>query len=255
MHAATHASASCPSCGAAAAGRFCSECGTPLTASCPQCGAQLQRGARFCQECGTIAHRVARLTRRRSPVVAGAATLALLAVIVVLAVRIGQRPVPPSGGEIAPIQQGVISASDISNMSPRERASRLYDRVMRMHEERKADSIAFFAPMALAAYSAIPDIDDDGRYDMARIAMIAGALPMARAQRDTILRRNATHLLGLLLAADLARAASNEAEAKRVEAKFVGAAKRERARHLPEYAAHITEITSALERLGAAISP
>ena len=81
--------------------------------------------------------------------------------IVVLAVRIGQRPVPPSGGEIAPIQQGVISASDISNMSPRERASRLYDRVMRMHEERKADSIAFFAPMALAAYSAIPDVDDD----------------------------------------------------------------------------------------------
>lgn len=53
---------------------------------------------------------------------------------------------------------------------------------MRLHEQRKADSIAFFAPMALASYAAIPDIDLDARYDMARIAMVAGALP-ARGAR------------------------------------------------------------------------
>ena len=121
---------------------------------------------------------------------------------------------------------------------------------MRLHEERKADSVAFFAPMALGAYASIPDMDLDARYDMARIAMVAGALPVARAQGDTILGRDSTHLLGLLLGADLARAANNEIAAKQMETKFVAAAARERKRNLPEYEAHAAEIDAALNRLG-----
>lgn len=44
-----------------------------------------------------------------------------------------------------------------------------------------------FQPSAVcAAYAALPNIDDDARYDMARIAMIAGALPLARAEEIAI---------------------------------------------------------------------
>jgi hypothetical protein len=173
----------------------------------------------------------------------------LVAIVVVLAAKIGARSGPGRGAGAQVVVQGAANAPDISSMSPREQAARLYDRVMRLHEEQKRDSVEFFAQMALNAYAAIPDLDMDGRYDMARIAMVAGALPVARAQSDTILRRDSTHLLGLLLGADLARAANDEARAKRMETTFVTVAGRERQRNLPEYEMHSAEIESALNRL------
>ena len=175
----------------------------------------------------------------------------LVTIIVVFAAQIGARSGPGRVAGATVVGQGAAAAGapDISSMSPREQASRLYDRVMRLHEEQKGDSVAFFAQMALNAYAAIPDLDMDGRYDMARIAMVAGALPLAHAQSDTILQRDSTHLLGLLLGADLARAANDEARAKRMETTFAAVAGRERQRNLPEYEAHSAEIESALNRL------
>jgi hypothetical protein len=151
-----------------------------------------------------------------------------------LAAWIGRRTIARDGGAGVASQQGsTMSAPDISGMSSRERAARPSDRVMRLHEEGKIDSISFFAPMALGAYQAITDIDNDARYDMARIAMIVGALSVARAQDDTILRQNPIHLLGLILAADLARSNGDDSVAARIDAKLVHAAPRERRRRLP----------------------
>jgi class 3 adenylate cyclase len=43
----------CPHCGSRdATGRFCAECGQPLTRSCPQCQTPLAATAKFCGECG-----------------------------------------------------------------------------------------------------------------------------------------------------------------------------------------------------------
>jgi hypothetical protein len=46
----------CPNCGAVGSGRFCGDCGTPLSRStaCRGCGADTH-GSRFCPECGTPA--------------------------------------------------------------------------------------------------------------------------------------------------------------------------------------------------------
>ena len=197
--------------------------------------------------------RRANLARRTlaTRIAAGVGGLMLVAIVVGLAARIGARSEPGRGAGADVAMQGAAGAPDISSMSPRERAARLYDRVMRLHEEQKRDSVSFFAQMALNAYAAIPDLDMDGRYDMARIAMVAGALPLARAQSDTILQRDSTHLLGLLLGADLARAANDKARAKRMETTFVTVANRERQRNLPEYQAHSAEIEGALNRLTA----
>ncbi|HSQ30780.1 MAG TPA: hypothetical protein VLN49_13070 [Gemmatimonadaceae bacterium] len=198
----------------------------------------------------------AHIRTRWAPRIAGLVAGALVATIVLVAVRIGTRARPAAGVEMPrPAQQGAASAPDISSMTPRERATRLYDRIMRLHEERKADSVAFFAPMALGSYAEIQNMDQDSRYDMARVAMIAGELAVARAQADTILRRDPTHLLGLLLSADLARSNDDEAAAKKSEAAFVAAAARERARKLPEYQAHAVEIDDALRRLGGSAAP
>src|SRR5688500_3197751 len=43
----------CPSCGAAASGRFCTQCGAVVReAPCSACGVALTPGSRFCHECG-----------------------------------------------------------------------------------------------------------------------------------------------------------------------------------------------------------
>src|SRR3982751_4727226 len=47
-------STTCPSCGAAANGRYCASCGAPLAgAACASCAAPLSPGAKFCHRCGT----------------------------------------------------------------------------------------------------------------------------------------------------------------------------------------------------------
>src|SRR6185503_13084095 len=50
----------CPSCGAAAAGRFCTQCGAVVReANCTACGVALTPGSKFCHECGTAVAAVA----------------------------------------------------------------------------------------------------------------------------------------------------------------------------------------------------
>ncbi len=242
----------CPSCGASSAGKFCGECGTSLRGgACVRCGTELGSGARFCEECGLAVNPGAATGRsgnRGLPtpayLVGGLAAIALVVLVVV--------KLSSGGGTGAAISQaplGAMSAPDISNMTPRERASRLYDRIMRLHEEQKAESVAFFAPMALTSYGEITDLDADGRYDMARIAMVAGAVPLANAQADTILRGDPNHLLGLILSADLARSGNDVTRARKFETAFVTSYAREMERKLPEYEAHGQEIQTALARM------
>ena len=86
-------------------------------------------------------------------------------------------------------------------MSPEEQADRLFNRVMRYSSEGKADSAAFFAPMALASIEALAPLDAHRRYDLGLVALTAGDVARAGAQGDTILAQRPTHLLGLMLAA------------------------------------------------------
>src|SRR5256885_5706696 len=122
--------------------------------------------------------------------VAGAALGALLAV---LALRIGRSREPgavPDGARGGTAAGSLLPAPDISQMSPEERATRLYNRVMTLHSQGKADSAEFFLPMALQAYAMLPALDVDGRYhigvldltggDYARALAHAGSVPPAR---------------------------------------------------------------------------
>ena len=44
----------CPACGKKTPkGKFCIECGAPLSGKCPSCGAELPNDAKFCLDCGT----------------------------------------------------------------------------------------------------------------------------------------------------------------------------------------------------------
>jgi len=141
---------------------------------------------------------------------------------------------------------GGIRAPDISNMSPQERADRLYNRVMTLATEGKVDSVQFFAPMALIAYHDLAPFNADERYDMGRIGEVAGALPFAKAQADSILLANPNHLLGLILEARLATIAGDTTQLRAYERRLVAAEKTELATKRDEYIRHQDDISNAL---------
>jgi hypothetical protein len=121
-------------------------------------------------------------------------------------------------------------------MTPREIADRLFDRVMRLSAgstKAESDSAQFFATMALQQYARMPELgvplDADLRYDMGRIAEVAGRADVAAAQADTILREQPTHLLGLVLAIKAASLQGDAAKAADARRRLAAAAPAERA--------------------------
>lgn len=152
---------------------------------------------------------------------------------------LGERPPdgPPGSG---------VRAPDISQLSPQERADRLFNRVMALNSEGKTDSVLFFAPMAIEAYRMLGPMNADQRYDLGRIAEVAGALPLARAQADSIVSENPNHLLGLILGARIAQLEKRDSDRKSFAARLISAYPQESAKKLPEYERHADDITNGL---------
>lgn len=131
-------------------------------------------------------------------------------------------------------------------MSPRERADRLYDRIMRLAEAGKQDSVELFASMAIPAFEALGTLDADARFDMGRVAELSRNYDIAAAQADTILRESPTHLLGLILAARVADARADRAARAAFERRLLAAEAAELQRPLDEYTRHRADIDAAL---------
>lgn len=264
----------CAVCSHRGSGRFCSNCGASLESlTCTGCGAQLTPGARFCHECGTPSPSAQSIAGANTVsvkpgasssvpwIVAGISFVALLAFLAGGAFnsRRGssldapQNALPQAGlddrgtgAEGAPVQ-GAVRAPDISQLSPQERADRLFNRVMLLNSQGKSDSVLFFAPMAIESYQMLSPLNADQRYDLGRIAEVAGAFPLARAQADSILLENPTHLLGIVLEARIASLEKRTADRASYESKLAAAYPKEVAKKLPEYDRHAADIKEVME--------
>lgn len=170
----------------------------------------------------------------------GIAGLAVGALIAVLAMRGGSAPAPsdavpqaaPFAGSAAP---GTVTAPDISQMSPEERAQRLFDRVMRLQEAGKTDSVRFFMPMALGAYEQLPALSLDSHFDVGLLKLAGGDAAGAIAEADTIRREVPTHLFANILRARALEAQGNARGARDAYRQFLQNEASERARSRPEY--------------------
>jgi hypothetical protein len=149
----------------------------------------------------------------------------------------------------APLVGGAAGAAapDISRMSPRERADRLFERIMRLATAGKQDSVAFFAPMALTVYESLGPLDADLRYDYGRISEVSGNLDVAASQADSILQKAPRHLLGLILAARVAASRGDSARRNVLDKELLAAQASELAKPLDEYTRHRDEISAAIE--------
>jgi hypothetical protein len=90
-------------------------------------------------------------------------------------------------------------APDISQMTPRERFDRLFNRVMQAAARGDSAEIQRFTPMALGAYTQLDSIDVDARYHAAVLRTQVGDFAGARALADTILTQSPGHLFGYVV--------------------------------------------------------
>lgn len=247
-------SETCSACGATASGRFCDQCGAAVSAACRECGNPLPKGARFCNMCAAPVAPQPAAAAPRAPVlpwaVAGVAVVALAAAILVPQLGRGAAeqqpaqppfaaaPFAPAPGGDAGTPAGDPRAVDLSKMTPREAADRLFNRVMTAVSVGDSAQARQFAPMAVMAYQRVDALDNDGRYHLAALQMVQGDFAAARAQADTILASSPTHLFGLFTAAQAEEGRGNAAAAKGFYRRFVAAYPSELAKKLPEYEEH-----------------
>jgi hypothetical protein len=175
-------------------------------------------------------------------IVPGIAVMALVAFLIGQRVARGSAPVATEAA--APTG---MRAPDISSMSPDERASKLFDIVMRFGEEGKIDSLKFFAPMAVQAYDMLGPPTVHTRYDVGMIGIVSGDITLARAEADTILATNKTNLLGLVLAMKAAGLRQDMKARSEYLRRLVAAAPAERAKNVKEYEEHKADIDAALK--------
>jgi len=209
--------------------------------NCQACGAALAATAKFCHKCGAQASS-APAAGWRAGLPWGVAGAAVGALVTVLALRLGGsagRGTGDTGGvEDGPLPASRIPPPDISQMSPEERATRLYNRVMSLHSQGKTDSAEFFLPMALQAYAMLPALDVDARYHIGVLDLTGGNAAGALAQADTIRRAAPTHLFGIMLRARALELNRDAPGALRAYRAFLQNQAAERARQRPEYSEH-----------------
>lgn len=221
---------------------------------CAQCGVALGERAKFCHRCGASRDGAAPAPAGSGSSVntmlpwAIAATAVLAFVAFVAGQRFGGRTAEPS----APPAATGARAVDISSLSPQQRADRLFDRMMTLVTEGKSDSVQFFAPMAIQSFQALAPLDAHQRYDLGLIGVVSGDGILARAQADTILTRQPSHLLGLVLAMRAAGLQGDTAARAQFAQRLNAALVSERAKGLPEYTDHGPDIDAAVREIDGA---
>jgi hypothetical protein len=135
-------------------------------------------------------------------------------------------------------------APDISQLSPRERFDRLYNRIMQAAERRDTAQVQRFTPMALGAYAQLDTFDADARYHAAVIRLQSGDLASAHALADTILEQAPDNLLGYLVRGTAAGLADDPGAQVQAEREYLRIFDREMAAGRPEYRDHAPVIES-----------
>jgi hypothetical protein len=126
-------------------------------------------------------------------------------VALVLVLSWSYRKAPPAAAADVPAGADLGTPPDISNMSPRERFDRLYNRSMQAVESGDGSSFATFAPMALLAYSQLDTVDSDARYHAAMLELHRGDARGATLLADSILAQAPGHLFGYVIRGTVAR--------------------------------------------------
>ncbi len=255
----------CPSCGSgAASGRFCANCGAALgKAECSDCGHKPPAGARFCNQCGAAMGASQTGARASGNQVAwwmaGGLVLGLILVIA-YPVYSGRNAAPspfatgPASGPVPGPSPGPSGTPpDLSTMTPREAADRLFNRVMTAVSTDNSGEVVQFMPMAIRAFELAEPLDTDGKFHVVLLNLTGQLNTEALAGAEDILSEQPNHLLGLAMAGDASLALSDSASARAYYRRWLDAYETEVAKGLGEYEEHagmFPEMQAKAEALG-----
>lgn len=240
----------CPTCGESLSGPFCRSCGAPApVVTCPSCGQSGELTNEVCSECATPLVVSTAVQSTREPVarrtgVAGWAVSGALLVALALAMALPQIQSPSSlNAAAAQLTQrggpndgpGSAANVDLSTMTPREAADRLFLRVMRAAASNDDVELQSFLPMALGAYALVDGLDSQGSFRVALLQRIGGLEREAFATLTAGLSENPSHLLLLGSAMEVAVSLGEEQDARQYATRLVDDFDAERDRALPEY--------------------
>lgn len=200
---------------------------------CARCGSNVPADARFCPGCGAKAG-TGKSAGGRVPL--AVATVGVVALVLVLSWS--YRKAPSAAAPEVEAGGAPASPPDISNMSPRERFDRLYNRSMQAVESGDGSGFGTFAPMALLAYSQLDSVDNDARYHAAMLELHRGDASGATLLADSILATAPGHLFGYVIRGTVARWQHDSAGLAAAQRDFRAHYDAEMAAGRPEYADH-----------------
>ena len=174
------------------------------------------------------------------------AGLLLISLVIAVVTRGGSgREITLSPPAAAPIPG---SPPDLSSMTPREAADRLFGRVMSAVEAGNQAEADQFLPMAIGAYARIDPLSLDDRFHLSLLHAAAGDGASALSVAEEGLAERANHLLLLAAAAEAAIVLEDAETAERRYEQLVDSFDAEMAAGLPEYApeAHTGDLLNTL---------
>ncbi len=204
---------------------------------CVSCGVSLNAGAQFCHACGTPQ----RAERKAIPLPLIVLTgFAIVVVVAIVAYNAGRSAASSDGGAPFASSMGgaTAGAPDISSLSPREQADRLFEIVMTAHEQGDFDRVSQFASMALQAYDLLGPLDADAHYHVGLMSAITGDAPEALARVDSIRSTAPNHLLATMLRNSVAQMQGDSAMVAESQQKFLEDYETEMATDRLEYQLH-----------------
>lgn len=207
---------------------------------CRSCGAQT--AGRFCQNCGKALDGRGQITISVPWAITGAAAIGLVVLILVMLVSREKAVASISATPPASLGADQGAPPDISNMTPRERFDRLYNRVMAAAESGDQATVNQFTPMAIQAYSMLDRADADARFHLALLSLHTGDPGLVEALADTILQDTPGHLFAYMIRGTRARFANDQVALKQAYTDFLGHYDEEMAKKRPEYADHTRSV-------------
>lgn len=133
---------------------------------------------------------------------------------------------------------------DLSSMTPREAADRLYVRVMTAAEAGDSTTARGFVPMAVSAYEQARPLDADGLFHLSSLQRVAGDLAAAVSTAEEALANEPDHLLNLYAAAEASRESGAADDARRYYQRLVNVWDEQMASGHQDYLDHANMMTS-----------
>ena len=166
---------------------------------------------------------------------AGALLLGLIMVIAYPVYGPGRAAAPPPAA-VGPA--GSAAAVDLSSMTPREAADRLFNRVMTAVSSNDNTEVVNFLPMAIRALELAEPLDTDGKFHLVLLRLTGQFNAEALEGAEEILAEQPNHLLGLAMAGDASLALGDSVSARAYYGRWLEAYETETAKDLLEYRDH-----------------